>query len=149
MPLESIPGGSIPAELIPAPRLTSFADAGAAAVAAGLASRQPDGSYLFHAATESASDGARAESAPLQPLQPLQRSGDDGAAPESLPASAPSTPASAPPPSSPAPGGQPNAESQLDLDVLARRLYPKLRPYLRRELWIDRERAAAATDRRS
>lgn len=30
----------------------------------------------------------------------------------------------------------------LDLDDLARRLYPRLRPYLRKELSLDRERAA-------
>lgn len=34
-------------------------------------------------------------------------------------------------------------ETQLDLDDLARRLYPRLRPYLRKELSLDRERAAA------
>ncbi|MGH2706302.1 MAG: hypothetical protein ACRDJ4_14825 [Actinomycetota bacterium] len=33
-----------------------------------------------------------------------------------------------------------------DLDDLARRLYPKIRPYLRRELWLDRERAGRLTD---
>ncbi|MDQ3957017.1 MAG: hypothetical protein M3273_01710, partial [Actinomycetota bacterium] len=31
---------------------------------------------------------------------------------------------------------------ELDLDDLARRLYPRIRPYLRKELSIDRERAA-------
>ncbi|MEA2567080.1 MAG: hypothetical protein QOD49_2257, partial [Actinomycetota bacterium] len=32
-----------------------------------------------------------------------------------------------------------------DLDELAQRLYPKIRPYLKRELWLDRERAGSLT----
>jgi len=33
-----------------------------------------------------------------------------------------------------------------DLDALARKLYPMIRPYLKRELWLDRERAGMLTD---
>jgi hypothetical protein len=32
-----------------------------------------------------------------------------------------------------------------DLDDLAQKLYPKLRPYLKKELWLDRERAGMLT----
>jgi hypothetical protein len=32
------------------------------------------------------------------------------------------------------------------LDDLARKLYPKIRPYLKRELWLDRERAGMLAD---
>jgi len=34
----------------------------------------------------------------------------------------------------------------MDMDDLARRLYPKIRPYLKRELWLDRERAGMLAD---
>jgi hypothetical protein len=37
---------------------------------------------------------------------------------------------------------EPATPEALDLDELARRLYPRIRPYLRKELAIDRERAA-------
>ena len=47
----------------------------------------------------------------------------------------------------PAPGPvQPGKALPDDIDELARRLYPRLRPYLRRELWHDRERAGLLTD---
>ena len=47
-----------------------------------------------------------------------------------------------------APGG---AQGQghaggMDLDDLARRLYPRIRPYLKRELWLERERAGMLAD---
>jgi hypothetical protein len=32
-----------------------------------------------------------------------------------------------------------------DLDELARKLYPWIRPYLKKELWLDRERAGMLT----
>lgn len=41
---------------------------------------------------------------------------------------------------------EPNKALPDDIDELARRLYPRLRPYLRRELWHDRERAGLLTD---
>jgi hypothetical protein len=54
----------------------------------------------------------------------------------------------APPPSAPgtqgAPGTQAGGGTQ-DLDDLAHRLYPKIRPYLKQELWLDRERAGSLT----
>jgi hypothetical protein len=48
----------------------------------------------------------------------------------------------APSPSAP---GTPGAQGTQDLDDLAQRLYPKIRPYLKRELWLDRERAGSLT----
>lgn len=36
-------------------------------------------------------------------------------------------------------------EATQDLDDLAQKLYPKLRPYLKKELWLDRERAGMLT----
>jgi hypothetical protein len=45
------------------------------------------------------------------------------------------------------PAGAPGAgASSGDLDDLARKLYPKIRPYLKKELWLDRERAGLLTD---
>jgi len=40
----------------------------------------------------------------------------------------------------------PSSRPTDDLDDLARRLYPKIRPYLKRELWLDRERAGMLVD---
>jgi hypothetical protein len=34
----------------------------------------------------------------------------------------------------------------MDMDDLARRLYPKIRPDLKRELWLERERAGMLAD---
>jgi len=49
-------------------------------------------------------------------------------------------------PSAPATAGaQAAGGGTQDLDDLARRLYPKIRPYLKRELWLDRERAGSLT----
>jgi hypothetical protein len=48
------------------------------------------------------------------------------------------------PPATGAPGAQAGGGTQ-DLDDLAHRLYPKIRPYLKRELWLDRERAGSLT----
>ncbi|HEX2295446.1 MAG TPA: hypothetical protein VHN37_09070, partial [Actinomycetota bacterium] len=66
------------------------------------------------------------------------------------------SPAPAPSPAAPAavqraPIDEPPAEQEqesksepLDLEDLARRLYPRIRPYLRKELSLDRERAGLA-----
>jgi hypothetical protein len=51
--------------------------------------------------------------------------------------------AQAPPATEPAPATA--GASTQDLDELAQRLYPKIRPYLKRELWLDRERAGSLT----
>ena len=66
----------------------------------------------------------------------------------SAPAPAPTpTPAPTPAPVQRAPVDEPAATNekeepeQLDLEDLARRLYPRIRPYLRKELSLDRERA--------
>jgi hypothetical protein len=55
------------------------------------------------------------------------------------PPSLQTAPDPAPPPSA---GGSKSG----DLDELARKLYPKMRPYLRKELWLDRERAGLIRD---
>jgi hypothetical protein len=128
------------------PRLTSFADAGAAAVAAGIATMVSDGSYVFHA------PGQAPSSAPM-PSVPVQRD------PEDVPANANAAPAIALPAPASQAGPQQAAQAApaapaeqpppLNLDQLAHQLYPKLRPYLRRELWVGRERSGTVTDRRS
>jgi len=99
-------------------------------VAAGVASRQPDGSYRFHASTEEAAPVQRAPEPPAVPDTAVSAAAPTGALSGEQPVEAASAP-------------------ELDLDVLARRLYPRLRPYLRKELWVGRERAGAITDRRS
>jgi hypothetical protein len=43
------------------------------------------------------------------------------------------------------PGAQAGGSGTQDLDDLAHRLYPKIRPYLKQELWLDRERAGSLT----
>jgi hypothetical protein len=49
------------------------------------------------------------------------------------------------PPAPATAGAQAAGGGTQDLDDLARRLYPKIRPYLKRELWLDRERAGSLT----
>jgi hypothetical protein len=53
-------------------------------------------------------------------------------------------PATEPAPATAAAAGGAGGGTQ-DLDDLAQRLYPKIRPYLKRELWLDRERAGSLT----
>jgi hypothetical protein len=81
------------------------------------------------------------QSWPPPDLPPVQRE---------LEAVAPPVEAAQPPPATgpapataAAPGGA--GGGTQDLDDLARRLYPKIRPYLKRELWLDRERAGSLT----
>jgi hypothetical protein len=57
------------------------------------------------------------------------------------PPSTPTVTASAAPTAAAAAGGAGGG----DLDDLARKLYPKIRPYLKKELWLDRERAGLLT----
>jgi hypothetical protein len=81
------------------------------------------------------------QSWPPPDLPPVQRE---------LEAVAPPVEAAQPPPATepaPAPAavaGGAGGGTQ-DLDDLAQRLYPKIRPYLKRELWLDRERAGSLT----
>jgi hypothetical protein len=95
------------------------ADAGDAAVAAGVAQRQADGAVVF--------DGGSDE----PPTDVVQRT--------------PSSEAPAVAGASGAPGGVGGA----DLDELAKRLYGRMRLMLKHELRLDRERAGQLTQRRS
>jgi hypothetical protein len=171
--------------------LTSFADAGAAALAAGIATQAPDGSYVFHAPGEAPGLPASGVAGPMVQRvdggigetwlnsvtnwwdQTFSGQSPTGGTPTpptpTTPTSHPTQPTQpAPPPRPPDQTGPEQTQtamqtgpiaapantsapqqSELDLDVLAHRLYPKLRPYLRRELWIGRERGGHAIDRRS
>jgi hypothetical protein len=61
-------------------------------------------------------------------------------------AAAPTSPATGAGPAAATPGGAaPGGGGTQDLDDLAHRLYPKIRPYLKQELWLDRERAGSLT----
>ncbi len=102
-------------------------DAAAAAIAAGVASRGPDGALVF-----------RSPEAAAAPAQPAPTP-----APAPQPAPVPVQRTNASPP--PAPKDEP---APPDLDELAMRLYPKLRPYLRKDLWLDRERSGLLADLR-
>jgi hypothetical protein len=43
-------------------------------------------------------------------------------------------------------GKQSTRPSPEELDDLAKRLYPRIRPYLRKDLWLDRERSGRLAD---
>lgn len=103
-------------------------DAAAAAIAAGVATRSPDGAPVF-----------RSPEAAAPPAQPAPV---PAPAPQPAPIPVQRTAVSAPPP---APKEDPEPQ---DLDELAMRLYPKLRPYLRKDLWLDRERSGLLADLR-
>jgi hypothetical protein len=111
------------------PAISRFADPASVALAAGIARAAPNGSIVFPPPAGEVVPPP--EPAPA-PSLPVQRAEDQ----------APSTPAvtasAAPaPPEAGAAGG--------DLDELARQLYPRIRPYLKKELWLDRERAGMLT----
>lgn len=109
--------------------------AGDIAVAAGIATRAPDGSVVF-AAPEAAP-------APVTPA-PVAVQRAETPAPEAAPAPAtPAPPAPRPGPGTPAPA--PTAEST---DELVRRLLGPLTRLLRAELRLDRERAGYRLDSR-
>jgi hypothetical protein len=81
------------------------------------------------------------QSWPPPDLRPVQRE-LEAVAPPLEAAQAP--PATEPAPATAAAAGGAGGGTQ-DLDDLAQRLYPKIRPYLKRELWLDRERAGSLT----
>ncbi|TMK50351.1 MAG: hypothetical protein E6G66_07665 [Actinobacteria bacterium] len=112
------------------PVVSRFAHPADVALSAGIAHRARDGFIVFHPpAGETPEPPLPADPLPV----PVQRAADD----------APSTPtitASAAPAPAAAAGG-----AGGDLDDLARKLYPKIRPYLKKELWLDRERAGLLT----
>lgn len=103
-------------------------DAAAVAIAAGVASRSSDGALVF-----------RSPEAAAPPAQPAPT---PAPTPQPAPVPLQRTTVSAPPP---APNDDPEPP---DLDELAMRLYPKLRPYLRKDLWLDRERSGLLADLR-
>jgi hypothetical protein len=119
-------GGSVPPEISPRGRRLEHE---AASVAARVASL-PTETYVH------------APNAPAAPV-PTPHAATP---PRATPALAASPGAPAPHGVQRAPVDEPPAakppEKELDLDDLARRLYPRLRPYLRKELSLDRERAA-------
>lgn len=107
-----------------------FPSPGDVALALGIADRGADGSVVFASPGGTRHDGAPASPPPEPPALPsVQRA--EVPAPAAAPAAGP-----------PAAGGAPSA----DLDELARKLYPKIRPFLKKELWLDRERAGLLTD---
>jgi hypothetical protein len=107
---------------------TRWTDAGAVAVAAGVAQRQADGSVVF----------------PTPSSDVVSRDADEIAAAEPE-ASAPTTaPTTAPAATRPATAVDP----AMDLDELAKRLYGRLRVMLKHELRLDRERAGLITQAR-
>jgi hypothetical protein len=120
----------------------SWVDAGAVAIAAGVAQRHADGSVVF-------------ASPALDPSEPPPDLSDGPAvqrATDTTPATDNATP---PPPAPPAPGstapgttaGHAGANS-AELDELAKRLYGRLRVMLKHELRLDRERAGVLTQGR-
>ena len=103
-------------------------------MSAGIAQRMADGSVVFAPPPPTAHDDVASTTAP---------SGPPGASPvQRVDAPAATPPAAA----APAPGAPGAGASSGDLDDLARRLYPKIRPYLKKELWLDRERAGLLMD---
>lgn len=105
-------------------------EAADAAIAAGMAGRAADGALVFRS--------PEADAAPIPPASPPP--------PAPLPASVPvqRTTVSAPSPAD----ADDDDRLPPDLDELAMRLYPKLRPYLRKDLWLDRERSGLLADLR-
>ncbi|MDT0319366.1 hypothetical protein [Streptomyces millisiae] len=137
-------------------------DAGAVAVAAGVARRMPDGSVVFHAPAVQRQEQADPPTAPEPPPEPP---------PEPLPAPPPEPPgaestagvgdpaaaaASVPPAATPeagaagqdgAPSGGPSGAPPVS-DELVRALFAPLSRLLRAELRLERERAGFLIDTR-
>jgi hypothetical protein len=111
--------------------VSRFAHPADVALSAGIAERANDGSIVFHPPAGEAPE----PSLPVDPIPvPVQR------APEEVPSTPTVTASAAPTPAAGAGGA-----GGGDLDDLARKLYPKIRPYLKKELWLDRERAGLLT----
>jgi hypothetical protein len=111
------------------PTISRFADPASVALAAGIARAAPDGSIVFQ--PPAGEVVAPPEPAP-GPSLPLQRAEDQASSTPAVTASAvPATPGA--------------GTASKDLDELARKLYPWIRPYLKKELWLDRERAGMLT----
>ena len=113
--------------------VSRFAHPADVALSAGIAHAAHDGSIVFHLPAGEAPEPPL-PSVPSPALEaPVQRVGEVLSTP-TITASAAPTPAAAA-------GG-----AGGDLDDLARKLYPKIRPYLKKELWLDRERAGLLTN---
>jgi len=117
-------------------------DPGAAAVAAGVAQREADGSVVFLPvrATPSPEPPAVQREPEQTPEVPIPVGPGPPTAPEEPPA----------PPAGAAPAGAPPAgpAPTTNLDDLVRRLYDPLAARLRAELRIERERAGVVPDPR-
>jgi hypothetical protein len=138
---------------LPDARGAVLPDAGAVAVAAGIARRAADGSVVFAAPATPPANGS---TAPVQQVS-VQRTPSDSPPPPY----SPSPPSSPPPPYSPSPpaagspvsptgtaqdaGRQLPASSAL-LDELARLLLPPMSRLLREELRLGRERTGRLLD---
>jgi hypothetical protein len=117
---------------------------GQAAVRAGIAHHDADGSVVFSTAPSFTGQSATPSPTPSpspepQPTPAVQRASDPGGPP---PASA-VAPAVSAGPGSPAP-----VPANVDLEELTRRLFEPLTARLKTELRLDRERAGAITDLR-
>ena len=105
--------------------ISRFADPASVALAAGIARAAPNGSIVFQPPAGEVVPPP--EPAPA-PSLPVQRAEDEGpSAPAITASAAPTTPGA--------------GTAGKDLGELARTLYPWIRPYLKKELWLDRERA--------
>jgi hypothetical protein len=127
------PGTTLPTPADRSPLTVSrLAHPAEVAISAGIAHRAWDGSIVFHPpAGEAAEPPAPPWPAPSYEV-PVQRVGEETPSTPTVTASA-----------APAAGGAGAAGG--DLDDLARKLYPRIRPYLKKELWLDRERAGMFT----
>jgi hypothetical protein len=117
-------------DALPVSRFVHPADV---ALSAGIAHRAHDGSIVFYSPVGEAPEPPMPSEPSPAPPAPVQRVEE--------PPSTPTVTASAAPTAA-APGG---GAGGGDLDDLARKLYPKIRPYLKKELWLDRERAGMLT----
>lgn len=145
-----------PAGLPPVQRGTAarLPDPGAAAIAAGVASRDADGSVVFRSLLDDAMSSGKeaASSAASNAIADARSTATDAAssaltsatsAAKGAVSSAASTVASAA--GLPAPAGA-GTSPPADLDDLARKLYDRLRFRLTTELRLDRERSGCVTD---
>jgi hypothetical protein len=111
------------------PTISRFADPASVALAAGIARAASDGSIVFQPPAGEVVPPP--EPAPAPSLA-VQRAEDQAPSTSAVTASAaPTTPGA--------------GTASNDLDELARKLYPWIRPYLKKELWLDRERAGMLT----
>jgi hypothetical protein len=120
------PAPALPLPVPPPPAAAPVVDAGAIAVAAGLAHRETDGTVVFRQVADDVAAPAAVQSiVDSQAAAPVQR---------------------VEPATGPAVGGA--APSGAEVDELVRRLYEPLSARIKAELRLDRERAGMLTDLR-